>query len=323
MNDLNLIGINMKNDKRSMLGNWLHYGRNILVLFAVSLLSMCQQKKKELQFPVKVGVNPESITKGFGDNYYVTVMNGDVPGDGEVVEISPDGVKVFAKGFNQPKGIVFLNNNLYFSDVTRVWKVDSAGNASIFVDSTGFPEEALYLNDVSLNTQANGIYVADMGATKYMRDSSNQLWPIDSEQAKLIPALGRIYHIDLAGKATIAVDTSALLLNPNGVGIDNKGQLMVGEFFRGNFLVMKNGQLAPLKGQFRGADAVEQDKEGNYYVSSWVAGTVWKINGETEEATVLIDGLKSAADFYLEEDKGRLLLPDMLEGVVHSVDINK
>lgn len=323
MNDLNLASINYKNGNQTILGKCLHYSHNVLILFAVFLLAMCQEKKNEIQFPVKVGTSPESITKGFDGNYYVTVMNGDVPGDGEVVEISPAGVKVFAKGFNQPKGIVFLNNNLYFSDVTRVWKVDSAGNASVFVDSTGFPHEPLYLNDVSLNAQANGIYVADMGATKYMRDSSNQLWPLESEQAKLIPALGRIYHIDLTGKATIAVDTSALLLNPNGVGIDNKGELMVGEFFRGNFLVMKNGQLTPLKGQFRGADAVEQGKDGNYYVSSWVAGTVWKINGQTEDATVLIDGLKSAADFYLEEEKGRLLLPDMLDGVVHSVDINK
>ena len=98
---------------------------------------------------------------------------------------------------------------------------------------------------------------------------------------------------------------------------------MIGAFFKGNFLLKKNGQLTALKGQFRGADAVEQDSKGNYYVSSWSAGTAWKIDGKTQESTVLIEGLKSAADFYLEEDKGRLLLPDMMEGMVYSVDINK
>ena len=84
----------------------------------------------------------------------------------------------------------------------------------------------------------------------------------------------------------------------------------------------QEGNLIPLKGQFRGADAVEQDKDGNYYVSSWTQGTVWKIDGKTEKTTVLIDGLESAADFYLEEDKGRLLLPDMLTGLIHAVEIN-
>jgi sugar lactone lactonase YvrE len=292
-------------------------------LFALVSIMLCMcQPKKEIQFPMKVGVKPESITKGFNGNYYVTIMNGSEAGDGGVVEISENGIKTFFEGCDEPKGIAFINNHLYFSDVTRVWKVDQEGKGEIFVDKENFPEEVLYLNDVAVDADGAGIYVADMGATKFMRDENNNLWPLDSEQAKLIPQRGRIYHIDLAGKVTIAQDTSSLMLNPNGVGVDNSGEIMVGEFFLGNFLVKKNGQLAPLKGRFRGADAVEQDSEGNYYVSSWVAGTVWKIDGKTEEATVLIDGLKSAADFYLEEDKGRLLLPDMMEGVVYSVDIN-
>jgi DNA-binding beta-propeller fold protein YncE len=308
--------------KRKNTARLLQYSSRALAVFAALFLFMCQPKK-EIQFPVEVGVKPESITKGFNGNYYVTIMNGNEAGDGGVVEISHSGVRTFFEGCDEPKGIVFVNDHLYFSDVTRVWKVDKDGKGEIFVDKENFPQEVLYLNDVAVDPQGKGIYVADMGATKYMRDENNNLWPLDSEEAKQVPALGRIYHIDLSGKVTIAQDTSALLLNPNGVGIDNNGDIMIGEFFLGNFLVKRNGQLVPLKGQFRGADAVEQDSKGNYYVSSWVQGKVWKIDGKTEEATVLIDGLKSAADFYLEEDKGRLLLPDMKEGVVYAVDINK
>ena len=150
---------------------------------------------------------------------------------------------------------------------------------------------------------------------------TTKLWPLDSEQAELVPQLGRIYHINLDGQVSIVQETSSLMLNPNGVGIDNNGDIMVGSFFLGNFLVKRDGELTSLKGQFRGADAVEQDSKGNYYASSWVLGTVWKIDGKTEESTVLIDGLESAADFYLEEDKGRLLLPDMMTGIIHSVNI--
>jgi len=78
-------------------------------------------------------MKPESITKGFYDNYYVTVMNAKEPGDGELVEVSKNGIKVFGKDFDEPKGIVFLNGYLYFSDVTRIWKVDNEGKASIFL----------------------------------------------------------------------------------------------------------------------------------------------------------------------------------------------
>ena len=292
-----------------------------LAITTILFLSGCSSKS-EIQFPANVGVKPESITKGFNGNYYVTVMNGKKEGDGEVIEISNTGVKVFAKGFDEPKGIVFLNGHLYFSDLNRIWTVDKDGNANVFIKKEDFPKEVLYLNDVAIDAEGKGIYVADMGATKYMRDKNNALWPLNSEQAKLVPKLGRIYHVDLEGKATIEQDTLSLMLNPNGVGVDNNGNIMVGSFFLGNFLVKQDGVLKPLKGQFRGADAVEQDSKGNYYVSSWVLGAVWKIDGETKESIVLIDGLKSAADFYLEEDKGRLLLPDMMTGIVHAVNIN-
>lgn len=301
----------------------IHSLNQMLIGFAIitTFLLIGCSVKPEIQFPVNVGVKPESITKGFNGNYYVTVMNGKEEGDGEVVEISNTGVKVFAKGFNEPKGIVYLNQHLYFSDVTRIWKVDKEGNASIFIKKDDFPKEVLSLNDVSKDAEDKGIYVADMGATNYMRDENNKLWPINSEQAKLIPQVGRIYHIDLEGNVSIAQDTSSLMINPNGVGIDNDGNMMVSAFFLGNFLVKRDGELTPLKGQFRGADAVEQDSKGNYYLSSWELGTVWKIDGKTEESTVLIDGLKAAADFYLEEDKGRLLLPEMMTGDVHAVKI--
>lgn len=292
-----------------------------LAITTILLSSGCSLNS-EIQFPVNVGVKPESITKGFNGNYYVTVMNGKEEGDGEVVEISHTGVKVFAKGFDEPKGIVYLDDHLYFSDVTRIWKVDKDGNASIFIKKDDFPNEVLYLNDVAKDAEGKGIYVADMGPTKYMRDENKTLWPLDSEQSKLAPKLGRMYHVDLEGNTSIAQDTSSLMLNPNGVGIDNNGNIMVGAFFLGKFLVKRDGELTPLKGQYRGADAVEQDSKGNYYVSSWALGTVWKIDGETEESTVLIEGLKSAADFYLKEDKGRLLLPDMMTGIVHTVNIN-
>jgi DNA-binding beta-propeller fold protein YncE len=294
-------------------------GISVIAMFS---LSGCTQQP-EIQFPIKIGVNPESITKGFNDNYYVTLMNGSEDGDGEVVEISKNGAKVFVKGFDEPKGIVFLKDHLYLSDLTRIWKVDINGNASVFIKKEDFPEEVLYLNDVAVDAESKGIYVSDMGATKYMRDENNVLWPLDSEQAQLVPQLGRIYHVDLEGHVSIAQDTSSLMLNPNGVGIDNNGNIMVGAFFLGNFLVKRDGKLTPLKGQFRGADGVEQDSKGNYYVSSWASGTVWKIDGISEELIILIDGLKSAADFYLEEDKERLLLPDMVAGMIYAVDINK
>lgn len=300
-----------------------YFSKIILIgtLINLTLILTGCSEQPEIKFPVNVGVKPESITKGFNNNYYVTLMNSSVIGDGEVAEISKNGVKIFAKGFDDPKGIVFINDHLYFSDVTRVWKVDKNGNARIFINKEEFPEEVLALNDVAIDGDKKGIYVTDMGATNLMRDENGKLWPLGSEQAKQIPQVGRIYHINLNGEVSIVQDSSPLMTNPNGVSIDNNNNLMVGAFFNGHFLITRNGELTPLKGQFRGADGIEQDSKGNYYISSWELGTVWKIDGITEESTILIDGLESAADFYLEEDKGRILLPDMHAGKIYAIPI--
>jgi sugar lactone lactonase YvrE len=191
-----------------------------------------------------------------------------------------------------------------------------------FVIKENILEDVFYLNDVAMDAQGKGIYVADMGATQYMRDENSILWSLTSQEAKLIPALGRIYHISLNGEINVVHNTTSLMLKPNRVEIDNKGTIMVGEFFRCYFLVNKDGKLTQLKGEFRGADTVEQDSKDNYYIGSWVAGTVWKIDSKTEESTILIEGLQSATDFYLEEENGRLLVPDMLAGKIYSLDIN-
>ncbi len=311
-----------------------NYSYGILIALAI-LFANCQAKKspsqevgnpaetKDIPFPLKVGQRPECIIKAFDDKYYVTVMNGSEPGDAEIVELSTEGLKSFSQGFDEPKGMAFVANHLYVSDLKRVWKVDARGGASVFVDSTHFPFEVSYLNDVCSNADGTGIIIADMGANTKMKDPNGNMWPVDSEEAKAIDRIGRIYHIDLEGQVTVMQEPSDLMINPNGVSIDNTGQLMVGAFFTGNFLVHRNGVLSPLKGQFRGADAVEQDSKGNYYVSSWLQGKVWKIDGATEESVLLIEGLESAADFYLEEEKGRLLLPDMLAGMVYAVAIDQ
>jgi len=77
---------------------------------------------------VKIGERPESVTKGFGGKYYVTVMNSaDEEGDAVIKMLDEGKVSVFAKGLNEPKGIAFTGDYLVTADQTRVMKIDSKG----------------------------------------------------------------------------------------------------------------------------------------------------------------------------------------------------
>ncbi|MEW6302624.1 MAG: gluconolaconase [Verrucomicrobiota bacterium] len=263
---------------------------------------------------IKVGQRPESVTRGFDGKYFVTVMNdAKTPGDGVVKVIEGDTVKDFATGFNEPKGIAFTGQFLVASDVKKVWKIDAEGKTSVLADEAAFPNPVSYLNDVAVSANGKVVYVTDMGANTNMMGPKG-LWPLDSHAAKTLQAIGRVYEITLDGKVSAAVDTSELMPCPNGVTTSGS-RLLVGDFFTGNILEAYKGKLKVITTGYRGADAIERDG-ANIYVSSWTDGKVWKMDAKGQKVEVMIEGLQSAADFYLDRKTRQIVLPDMKAGVV-------
>jgi hypothetical protein len=287
---------------------------SILLLFAVSF---ADHHKSALPDVIEVGQRPESITKGFGEDFFVTVMNGKEAGDGVIKRIHGSEVTVFARGFDEPKGICFVGGYLFATDLNKVRRIDSKGKVTILVGESDFPKAVSYLNDAAASLDGKSIYITDMGANTKMHGPNGKLWPLGGKDAREISTIGRVYQIGLDGEISIAIDANSLMPCPNGVGVGKDGQLMVGAFFTGNLLELRDGKLDVVADSFRGADAVEQDREGNYFVSSWKQGRAWKVAPDGKSSRVVIDGLKSAADFYLDEENQRLLVPDMLAGTVN------
>ncbi|MGA0134181.1 MAG: hypothetical protein ACO3ND_07490, partial [Opitutales bacterium] len=80
--------------------------RPALALLAGLALAGCQTVPAQRTLPV--GATPESVTKGFGGAYYVTLMGtsrkpGD--GDGKIARVQDDKVTVITEGLDDPKGI--------------------------------------------------------------------------------------------------------------------------------------------------------------------------------------------------------------------------
>ncbi len=297
---------------------------SLLLSFVVTtILLFSSACSKSPQFPesLDIGTRPESITKGFDGDYFVTVMGEKGPGNAHIARIHNGAISIFSDGMDEPKGIAFDGTHLYATDLLRVWKIDSNGEKSELIKEADFPVAISYLNDAAISPDGSSLYITDMGARDKMFGPDG-FWPFESEEAKNIPVIGRVFKISTAtGKAEIAIDANPLMPCPNGVGFGKDGQLLVGAFFQGNFLEAHGDHLHVIADGFRGADAVEQDSKGNYYVSSWKLGKVWKIDGKSLKVTVLIEGMQSAADFYLNEDEGMILLPDMLAGTITRIDI--
>ena len=172
---------------------------------------------KTLNAPSK----PESVCRGFDGKLYVTMINGDDPGDGGINVIDGEEVKGFCRGMNSPKGIAFVGGYLVTADETTMWKVDAEGNATKIAEVADFPPSIEFLNDVAASKDGNSVYVTDMSKPSWMfnPDGERQLWPLDSDQA-VAPKTGCVYKVTLDGQVTLAVPPGDdRMPGPNGVSV--------------------------------------------------------------------------------------------------------
>ena len=273
---------------------------------------------------IDVGLKPESCVFGFDGKLYVTLMGetrekGD--GDGSIAIIEGDKVSTFARGFDDPKGIVMIDNRLITADFDTVWAIDAEGRKTVFAAPDAFPKTPLYLNDVSVEFGGKSILVTDMGDRGGMMAPDGEFWPLDSEQARNIAKLGRVYRSTLDGKVSVAIDHSPEMPNPNGVTALKDGTLLVAEFFLGTLLKRKDGKWRVISADHRSADGIVMDGKGNFYLSEVRTGRVWQIKAETGEKRLLAT-LESAADLILDEKKQELIVPDTKAGKLVFIPVN-
>lgn len=291
----------------------------------LSCLTLCLMSSPllaaDMPKTLAVGEKPESVCRGFGGKLYVTMINGEEPGDGSIVSVDGETVTVFAKGFSSPKGIVFVGNYLVTADETTMWKIDKQGLVTKLVEAKDFPQPIEFLNDVAASKDGASVYVSEMSKPMPMFDPSGdrKLWDLDSPQAKELPNKGCIYRVTLEGKVSVAVPAGNPAIRfPNGVAVGGKegdDRVFVGDFFAGDIVSYNNDKYRVVASGMRGIDGLTVTKD-YFYASSWVQGKVWKVDRKTKETKVILEGLKSAADFFYDAKNKQLIVPDMLAGTL-------
>jgi sugar lactone lactonase YvrE len=290
----------------------------LTLLTAALALVGCQH---ELPLPRKlaVGANPESVTRGFDGDLFVSVMGptrkaGD--GDGKVVRVQGEVVTDFATGLNDPKGIVFAGGKLITADFDTVWQIDAQGKKTVLAGPKSFPFPPAFLNDVEVLPNGKGVLVTDMGDVGAMRDANGQLWARNSSKAKEIKVIARVYQVTLDGKVTEVIAPHARMLNPNGVDVLKDGRIRVADFFSGDVLEWHKGQWKAIAKGHRSGDGIVHDSKGNFYISEVMFGKVTRYERGNPTGKVLSEGLglKAAADIYVDEAHGALIIPDSKAG---------
>jgi sugar lactone lactonase YvrE len=230
------------------------------------------------------------------DRNLIVAMNLGVPqataeNDGYVSLINPDGTVHTTKWIgvnrdgltlNDPRGSAIAGGRLYTADNSHVRWFDLA---------TGAPGGEV---EVPGSTLLNGIAVTEDG-TIFV---SNTREP------------EALYRITANGEVSTILE-GAPLVQPNGVAIDNDGNVVVVNIGNNEVLTLSHdGELLNTEHAHEGGnDGVVVLEDGTKYVSSVRFGSVSKITPGMAEPEVIAVGIPSAASMCYDATQNQLVIP--------------
>ncbi len=252
--------------------------------------------------------NPESaLYDSERDIVYVSNVDGNVTekdGAGHISRMTKDGKLEEAEwvtGLNAPMGLVQHDNLLYVSDIDQLVSIDvDTGKIVRIWDAEG----AQFLNDLAVDSSGR-IYVSDM-----LTDS--------------------IYQLD-GDTLTLWLQDEALQ-HPNGLFIDGN-QLLVapwGKDLQEDFSTKVLGHMIAVdltskaistvgSGKPVGnLDGLEPDGQGNWLVTDWVDGALYRIHADGQ-ADLLMDLGQGSADLGVIDGGAIALVPMMMDNKVTAI----
>lgn len=226
-------------------------------------------------------------------------------GGGYISKLSPEGEMLEPKwvtGLNAPKGLGSHGGMLWVADIDRLVGIDIAEGE---IRETVEIEGAQFLNDVTIDA-AGAVYVSGMLGNKIHRYHNGELTVVaEGEQ--------------LESPNGLLVDGDRLVVAGWGSGIqDDFGTETPGRLFS----LSLNGDAKELitpepSGNFDGIAALG---DGEYLVSDWYAGKVYRIAADGT-MDLLLELPQGAADLgYLPEQR-LILVPQMLENKVTAFEL--
>ncbi len=254
---------------------------------------------------------PESVVQAKDGKIYVSEINAfGKAGDGQISVIENGKATVFASGFDDPKGLVIIGDDLYVADITRICKINlnDASKKEIFVPANAFPKKPQFLNDLEADPLGN-LYVSDSGDILGTGKG------------------GVIYKIDAQGAVTTLVDgaENPLVMAPNGLLADDTSKFLMFVDFTSGVLYNLNtqtGEVADIEEGFGGGDGLVHHSSGTMYVSDWKGGKVFSVSPKGEITTVG-PAYQAAADIALTKDEHYLMVPDMKAGELDFIDLTQ
>ncbi len=230
----------------------------------------------------------------------------DKDGKGWISKVGVDGKMIAEKwveGLNAPKGIRISKGKLWVSDIDTVVGIDiAAGKVTDKIQIA----EAKFLNDVAIGEDGT-IYVSDMFDPK--------IYAIKGDNFQVL-----LSGADLESPNGLFVKDGALYVTGWGVGIKpDFSTAKDGGLYSIDFKTKKIKRHSGVLGKL---DGLEFETGDTWLVTDWMKGDVFRYNAKTRKKTMLLQGLKGAADIGYIADKKVLLVPEMNASKLHAYQLD-
>lgn len=295
-----------------------------VILLATFLVSACtvinyRDKKEEGKIKPKVTVevtegilHPESAIYSHRHNkIFVSNVASGNPLEKKPVayisQLSSEGKVLksqWIKGLHAPKGLTVVGDDLYFTDIQRIVRVNiPKGKITRIFKVRG----AKFLNDTTADNDGN-IYASDMFSDVIYKISKNKVsvWLKDVR----IAGTNGLYT---DGKAHVIAVRWGNQIDPKSRDTKSPGDVAV-------ISLLKPNEIHVTKELQGYLDGISADAKGTLWISDWRSGDVYNMSMQGQVKKVFNFG-SGTADLSIAKELNLLLVPQMVQNKVIFVQL--
>lgn len=265
-----------------------------------------QAASAELAWEAKGFANPESALPDVKAGLiYVSNVNGAADakdGNGFISKVSLDGTTVdlnWSTGMNAPKGLALAGGKLYAADIDELVEIDAKDGKVL----NRYPaKDAKFLNDTTADA-SGAVYVSDM--------ATNTIWRLSGGKLEIF-----VRDAKLENPNGLLAEGDQLRIAAWGSMSDNSAARSAGHLLS---LTLADKSISRLgKSELTGhLDGLEPLGNGDYIVSDWFTGEVFKSKADGT-AEKLLDLGQGSADLGYDPASRMLYMPLMMKGVLQA-----